>query len=191
MVPKSISYAASVVAQNKKDRIRVLGRRTRSKSKRHSPPAILLCSSTSVLTTRLERRSRTAQSNRTQGYVAHFRKNHHRLLLGNRNVFTLTGKELELVEEANNYHLDIVGVSSTERRGSGIIDLDGGWKLFYSGTDLSMSVLASVGILTSPRLSDCVFDWISLGSWACMLKLKVKDRSLCLLQMCASNVVSE
>ena len=31
----------------------------------------------------------------------------------------------------------------------------------------------------------------SLGSWACILKLKVKDRSLCLLQVYALNAVSE
>ena len=88
--------------------------------------------------TRLERRSRTAQSNLTQGYVAHFRKNCHRLLLGNWNVLTITGKEFELVEETKKYHLDIVGVSFSKRRGSGIIDLDGGWKPFYLGADPSM-----------------------------------------------------
>ena len=42
----------------------------------------------------------------------------------------LTGKELELVEEAKRYHFDIIGVSSTKRRGSGTVDLDGRWKLF-------------------------------------------------------------
>ena len=96
-----------------------------------------------------------------------------------------------MVEEAKKYHLDIVGVSSTKRRGSGIVDLDGGRKLFYSDVDPSMSAQAGVGILTSPQLSDCVFDWIRLGSRACMLKLKVKDRLLCLLQEYAPNAVSE
>ena len=116
-----------------------------------------------------------AQSIRTRDKVAHSRVNHHQLLLGNWNILTLTGKELELVEEAKRYHLDIIGVSSTKRRGSGTVDLDGGWKLFYSGADPSMSAQADVGILTSPRLS----DWIPLGSRVCMLKLKVLHRSLC------------
>ena len=40
---------------------------------------------------------------------------------------------MELVEEAKRYHLDIAEISSTKRRGSGIVDLDDGWKLFYSG----------------------------------------------------------
>ena len=41
-----------------------------------------------------------AQSIRTRDNVAHSRVNHHQLLLGNWNILTLTGKELELVEEA-------------------------------------------------------------------------------------------
>ena len=35
---------------------------------------------------------------------------------------------MEMVEEAKQYRLDIVGISSTKRRGSGTVDLDGGWK---------------------------------------------------------------
>ena len=80
------------------------------------------------------------------------------MLLGNWNILTLTGKQLELVEEAKRYHLDIIGVSSAKRRGSGTVDLDGGWKLFYSSAHFSMSAQASVGILTSLWLSDCVSD---------------------------------
>jgi len=49
---------------------------------------------------------------RTRNKVAHSRVNHYQLLLGNWNILTLTGKELELVEEAKRYHLDIVGVTS-------------------------------------------------------------------------------
>ena len=144
MVPKIITHAASVFAQNKKDLFRVLGRGARSKSKRHSPQASLSGSSTNMPPTCLERRSRTAQNNRTQGYVAHFRKNHHRLLLGHWNVFNLTGKKLELVEETNKYHhLHIV----LELLLSGIVDLDGRWKLFYSAADLITSAQAVVGIL--------------------------------------------
>ena len=79
MVPKIVSHAGSVVARNR-NYVRVLGREAYSKSKRHSPSAV---STTNVLAKRLERRSRTVQSNRTQVYVAHFRKNYHRLLLRN------------------------------------------------------------------------------------------------------------
>ena len=60
-----------------------------------------------------------AQSIHTRDNVAHSWANHHQLPLGNWNILTLTGKELELVEEAKRYYLYIVGVSSTKRQGSG------------------------------------------------------------------------
>ena len=182
---------SQVVVQRNPYGVRVLGRVARSKNKRQSPPASPSGSSTNVPATRLERLMEAAESIRTRDNVAHSRVNHHQLLLGNWNILTLTGKELELVEEAKRYHLDIIGVSSTKRRGSRTVDRDGGWKLFYSGADPSMSAQAGVGILTSPRLSDCVSDWIPLGSRVCMLKLKVLDQSLCLLQVYAPNATSE
>ena len=173
-VQRNVINAASDVSQNKKVRVRVLGRGARSKSKRRSPPSSsYFGNSINVPATRLERRRGTAQSNHTQDNVAHSRHHHHqrhnRLLFGNWNVFTLNGKEMELVEEAKRYHLDVVGISSTKRRGSGIVNLDGGWKLFYSGADPKMSAHAGVGILTSPQMSDCVSEWIPFGQVAEML----------------------
>ena len=150
---------SQVVIQRNPYGARVLGIGARLKNKRQYPPASPSVSFTNVSATRLERRMEAAQSFRTRDNVAHSRINHHQLLLGNWNILTLTGKELELVvEEAKRYHLDIIEVSSTKRRGFETVDLDGGWKLFYSGVDPSMSAQADVGILTSPRLSDCVSD---------------------------------
>ena len=188
---KGMPRDSHVVIQQNPYGVRVLGRGACSKNKRQSPPASPSGSSSNVPTTRLERRMEAAQSIRTRDNVAHLRINHHQLLLGNWNIFTLSGTELEFDEEAKRYHHDIIGVSSTKRRNSGTVDPDGGWKLFYSGSDPSMSAQASVGILTSPRLSDCVSDWITLGSRACMLKLKVLGRSLCLLQVYAPNATSD
>ena len=54
-----------------------------------------------------------------------------------------------------------------------------------------MLAQADAGILTSLQLFDYAFDWIPLGSWICKLTLKVKDWSLCLLQVYASNAMSE
>ena len=71
-----------------------------------------------------------AQGIRIRRKVAHsIRVNHHQLLLGNWNILILTGKDLELVEEAERYQLDIVGVSSITRRGSETADMDGRYKL--------------------------------------------------------------
>ena len=113
---------------------------------------------------------KAAQSIRTRDNVPHSRVNHHQLLLGNWNILTLTGKELELVEEAKRYHLDIIRVSSTERRGSGTVDLDGGWKLFYSGADPSMFAQAVVGCV---RLDSFGITGLYVEAQG-MLKLKLK-----------------
>ena len=134
---------------------------------------------------------KVGQSICTRDNVAHSQLNHHQLLLGKWNNLNLPGNVLALFEEAKQYHLDIVCVSATNRRGSGTVDLDGGWKLFYSGADAHMSAQAGVGILTDPRLSDCEFHWTPLGSRFCMLKLKVFDRLLCLLQDIYPNATNE
>ena len=60
------------------------------------------------------------------------------------------------------YRLDIEGISSTKRRGSGTVELDGGWKIFYSGVDAAMSAQAGVGLLVSPNMAQCVVDWVPL-----------------------------
>ena len=86
--------------------------------------------------------------------------------------YSHTYRKSELVEVAERNHLDIVKVSSTKRRSSGPVDLDGKSKLLYSGADFNMSAPASVGDLTSIRLSDCLSNWISLIFRVGMLKLK-------------------
>ena len=72
------------------------------------------------------------------------------LAIGNWNVSSLTGKEQKLVCEAQQYRLDVVGISSTKRRGSGTVELNGGWKIFYCGVDAAMSARAGVGLLVTP-----------------------------------------
>ena len=74
------------------------------------------------------------------------------LAIGNWNVSSLTGKEQELVWEAQQYRFNIVGISSTKRRGSGTVELNGEWKIFYSGVDAAMSAPAGVGLLVSRNM---------------------------------------
>ena len=85
---------------------------------------------------------------------------HRDLCLGNWNLTSLKRKEQELVWEAEQYHFDIVGVSSTKCRGSDTVELNEGWKVFYSGVDVTMFAQAKVGIFVNPRLAHCVTDWI-------------------------------
>ena len=54
-----------------------------------------------------------------------------------------------------------------------------------------MTAQAGVGILTSPRLADCVIDWNPLGGRVCLLRLRLKERTLALLMVYAPNAEAE
>ena len=82
------------------------------------------------------------------------------LAIGNWNVSPLTGKEQELVCEAQQYRLGIVGISSTKRCDSGTVELNGAWKIFYSSVGAAMSAQAGVGLLVSPNTVECVVDGV-------------------------------
>ena len=68
----------------------------------------------------------------------------------------------KLVWEAKQYHLNIFGVSSTKCHGFDAVELNKGWKLFYSGVDVIMSAQVGVGIFVHLHLAHSVTDWISL-----------------------------
>ena len=112
------------------------------------------------------------------------------LAIGNCNVSSLTGKELELGCEAYQYRLDVVRISSTKPWGSGTVELNGGCKIFYSGVDAVMSAQAGVGLLVSPNMAECVVDWVPLEGRVCLLKLRLQEQSLCILQVYAPSMES-
>ena len=116
---------------------------------------------------------------------------HRDLRVGNWNVTSLKGKEQQLVWEGEQYHLDIVGVSSTKCHGSDTVKLNEGYKLFYSGVDETMSAQVRVGIFVSPRLAHWVTDWIPPGGRVCLLKFRLQERSLCILQVYAPNAETQ
>ena len=62
---------------------------------------------------------------------------------GNWNVSSMTGKEQELVCEAQQYRLDLVGISLTKRRGSGTVELTTSGK-FYTPVLMQQCLLKLV-----------------------------------------------
>ena len=93
--------------------------------------------------------------------------------IGTWNVTSLAGKEKELVEEVEKYRLDIVGLSSTHSKGSGTVNLERGWTLYYSGVNVQERGKAGVGILTSPRLTPCVLEWIPEDERVCAIQDRI------------------
>ena len=65
---------------------------------------------------------------------------HRDLRMGIWNITSLNGKEQESVWQVEQCCLDIVKVSFTKRRGSDTVELNEGWKLFYSGVDVTRAV---------------------------------------------------
>ena len=54
-----------------------------------------------------------------------------------------------------------------------------------------MSAQAGVGLRVIPNMAKCVVDWVPLGGRVCLLKLRLQERSLCILQVYAPNVESQ
>ena len=96
-----------------------------------------------------------------------------------------------IVWEAEQCHLDIVGASSTKYHGSDTVELNEGWKLFYSGVDVTMFARAKVGIFISSGLAHWVTDWIPLAEKVCLLKLRLQEWSLCIFQIYTPNAEAQ
>ena len=84
-----------------------------------------------------------------------------------------------------------MGISSTKRRGSGTTELKGRRKIFYSGVDAAKSAKAGVGLLVSLNIPECVVDWVPLRERVCLLKLRLQERFLRILQVHESNMESQ
>ena len=168
--------------------VRVLGRGARSKNKRQSSPASPSGSSTNKPATCLERRMKAAQSIRTRDNVEHSPVNHHQLLLGNWNILTLTGKELELVEEAKRS----ISILSEFLQPN-----DVALELLIWMADGNSSILVLILVCLHKRVWG--FSQAPVCQTVCQIGflwnhgsgLKVLDRSLCLLQVYAPNATSE
>ena len=54
-----------------------------------------------------------------------------------------------------------------------------------------MSVQAGVGLFVSPSMAECVVDWVPQGGRVCLIKLRLQERPLCVLQVYAPNMKSQ
>ncbi|CAF1534892.1 unnamed protein product [Adineta ricciae] len=107
--------------------------------------------------------------------------------IGTWNVTSLNGKEVEVVEEAQKYHLDILGISSTKRKGKGSITLNNGWQLYYSGVDTTTFAQAGVAILVNPRLIDSIIEWKPIDERVVLIRLQLKRTTATIIQIYAPN----
>ncbi|CAF3333272.1 unnamed protein product [Rotaria sp. Silwood2] len=111
----------------------------------------------------------------------------HKINIVTWNVTSLTGKEMELAEEAQKYKLDILGISSTKRKGKGSLILNNGWQLYYSGVDSTIYAQAGVAILIHPRLIDSILEWKPINERVALLRLQLKKTTITVIQIYAPN----
>ena len=65
------------------------------------------------------------------------------------------------------------------------------WQLFYSGVDSALHAQAGVGILTNSRLAERVVEWRPISERMTLLRFKLKEKTLALVQVYAPNTESE
>ncbi|VDP43938.1 unnamed protein product [Soboliphyme baturini] len=89
------------------------------------------------------------------------------------------------------YQLDIVGLSSMKRQGFGLLNLNG-WKLFYSGVDITTRAQAGVSVLVEPNFADRIIDWKPVSRRVVILRLKLQQaKELTLVHVHMPNLVRE
>ena len=106
------------------------------------------------------------------------------------NAISLTGEEVELVEEVKKYRLEIIGLPLTKKKGNGTLILQDGWQLFYSGVKPSTRAQASVELLISLRIIDPVVEWKPINERMAVLKLHLRKKILAVIQVYVPNVKS-
>ncbi|KAF2888293.1 hypothetical protein ILUMI_17882 [Ignelater luminosus] len=71
---------------------------------------------------------------------------------------SMNGKELETIEEMKEGNMSKLGVTETERKGTGSQILEGGYTIWCLGVDNSTRAKAGVAIITYKAVSDKVID---------------------------------
>ena len=86
---------------------------------------------------------------------------------------------------------NVTSFTGKKRKGTGTLILNKRWQLFYSGVDPALHAQAGVGILTSPRLAERIVEWRPISERVALVRLKLKEKTLALVQVHAPNTESE
>ena len=102
---------------------------------------------------------------------------------GTWNVRSLTGKEVELVEEMKRYRFDVLGVSEGRMRGNGMKTVDG-MTCVYSGVQQGRAK-AGIAIYMVEELAVCIKEWKCISERMVLVRLKIREEWVCFIQVYA------
>jgi exonuclease III len=95
------------------------------------------------------------------------------------------------VREVERFRLEIVGLTSTHRSGSGTSLLERGWTFFHSGVAHGERRRAGVGILVAPHLGACTLGFSPVNERVASLRIRVGGRVLTVVCAYAPNSSSD
>ena len=98
------------------------------------------------------------------------------LRFGAWNIRTMSGREVELVEEMKKYRLEMLGVSEAKVRGNGEKAI-GDVRCVFLGIQDGRA-RAGVAILLSERLGRCLREWECVNERILRVRLNVRRRCL-------------
>lgn len=83
--------------------------------------------------------------------------------IGTWNVKSINGKENELTQEFEEMGLDILAISETKKKGTGLKELDNGHLLIYSGVEHNTRAAGGVGCLIHHKFYQRVNKWEAIS----------------------------
>lgn len=84
--------------------------------------------------------------------------------VGTWNINTLTGKEMEIIEEMEEQDIQILGLSETKKVDQGTIKLTDKYTLYYSGVQKGMRAKEGVGIILNKEINERVVKYETINS---------------------------
>lgn len=104
------------------------------------------------------------------------KENETRWKIGTWNIRSIKGKEQELVQEFKQAKLDILAISETKKKGQGIIEMEGGHILIYSGVHVDSQAKEGVACLIKPEHVNKITNWEGINGRILKLEIKLQEK---------------
>lgn len=75
------------------------------------------------------------------------KKLNNRYIIGTWNVRGINGKEMELIDEVKKIKIDILGITETKKKGTGMQQMRDGYSMYWSGVNKCMGAQAGVAFI--------------------------------------------